>query len=715
MVEGNKILTVSYGTFSCTLEGFEDSFSTMKAIAEYFRDLAADDRYFGAEPPTPDAAMLARIAEREVSRHVEASVDGNDVLLRAAPDEVPALEANTAQPSKPSKADKKAKAAKASKKRAEKAAAKKAKKAVKAKKKAAKPRLAVLANPDQSSGRTVEDAMPSAFIDGTDAETSTDALHAVDLAPSADLDIHLPEQSEDAFDIEAEVELDTSAVTSPEPVLEAEADDAVDSVAAKLARIRSVVTPSGDTSEGDAYSEDQHATDTVFAPSETSQAASADTSDMANVLAAMADDDIQADASVAIETPAQIDTTAEGNTDNDASILDALATLNLGEGERVDAPIEVEAQEPEPQEAKPFARVVKVKRSDFEAALTEGGLEEVDDSEDVDYDPQILTKDIQNEDDVVDDVANALGQTSLSDEDEAELMAELAAVEREVKSTEVDAIEEVNVDAATPETADEDIDLSSVIEDASDDENVDRAFEVQDAAQRLDPAGDADETVDRLMTKTQDEFDQPETGRRRNAIAHLKAAVAATRAERGAAGDIEPDADETDDYRDDLAQVVRPRRAQATGRRSERPTAKIPPLTLVAEQRVDLDTQAPKPTEAAPVRPRRVAKVKSRLSDDDLGSFQEFADAQGAHELPDLLEAAAAYAAYIKGQPNFTRPELMSKVMKLSDDGTHSREDSLRSFGQLLREGKIVKVKKGQFAVSEETRFRPDNVRFAGE
>jgi pilus assembly protein FimV len=670
MVDNNKILTVSYGTFSCTLEGFENSFSTMKAIAEYFRDLASDDRYFGAEPPTPDAAMLAQIAQREVSRHVDASVDGNDVVLRAAAPDAVQIDAPSEQDS-PSQADVSLDDAPKTKDRKAAKAAKAKRKHAKAKAEKAKRKRARQAQKTANQQAGPENLAPLAGIEHSDAP-------ALDAATSA-------------------------------------ADS--DSVAAKLARIRSVVTPAGDTSDGDTFSEDQHAADTTIdidasfedlAIDDTS--APDDDTDMASVLAALSQSDEPVDPinSETADADFSVDTTEEGTDDNDASILNTLATLNLGAETRIDEPVDVSAPDTLQEVSKPLARVVKVKRKDFEAALAAGGLEEIDDTEVVEYDA-VFGNDTIDIDSITESVAESVGETTLSDEDEAELMAELAAVEQDVKKSTLHSGE-------IEDAADADVSSMTLASETYEDVETGLDAEPQDAAQRLDPVGDADGSVDRLLTKTQDEFDQPETGRRRNAIAHLKAAVAATRAERSAQGEL-VQADETDTYRDDLAQVVRPRRAMASGKRSDRPVQKAPPLTLVAEQRIDLDTSEKETVTmpSAPVRPRRVAKMKSRISDDDLGSFQEFADAQGASDLPDLLEAAAAYASYIKGQPTFTRPELMSKVMTLSEEEPHSREDSLRSFGQLLREGKIVKIKKGQFTVAEDTRFRPETARFAGE
>ena len=85
----SKVLTVSYGTFSCTLEGFTDSFGAMKAIAEYFRDLASDDRYFAANPADLDPGIISELASRNSSQKLTARTQGTNVVLSPAEPETP--------------------------------------------------------------------------------------------------------------------------------------------------------------------------------------------------------------------------------------------------------------------------------------------------------------------------------------------------------------------------------------------------------------------------------------------------------------------------------------------------------------------------------------------------------------------------------------------------------------------------------------------------
>ena len=304
---------------------------------------------------------------------------------------------------------------------------------------------------------------------------------------------------------------------------------------------------------------------------------------------------------------------------------------------------------------------------------------------------------------------------ALSDEAEAELQRELAALED--GST--------DLSAAAPAAA------AISAEDA--DDALRRQLSALGAGDAPTPAitgavalapSVQDEALRRLMDQTQSEMAEPGNRRRLSSIAHLKAAVAATIAERF--GNKPKPAEEVEatrakPYRNDLARAVRPVRPAGAGTlgNADRPT----PLVLVSEQRIDRPAPAAMPAgQVTPVRPRRVsaqavamqpAYEEDELEDEvddtanifgDSKGFAEFADRMGATDLSELLEAAAAYSSAVEGRTHFTRPQLLRQISALTGADV-SREDELRGFGSLLREGRILKIKRGQFALTAGSRF----------
>ncbi|MCE0505293.1 hypothetical protein LR948_08020 [Roseivivax sp. GX 12232] len=854
MVSSSKILTVSYGTFSCTLEGFDDSFDTMKAIAEYFRDLAQDDRYFGAEPPTPDAEMLARIAEREIARRVEARFEQDGgVVLRpslAQPGAAAAAaqgegEAQTeAQPEAPAKA----------------------------------PEAASEAQPDDTTRAPEEDALAAAVEARLEAEArAAEAAARAEAAAAAEAPAPAEESPAPAAvapateTAPAEAAAEEPKTNTPEEAAEAAAEDLAEdlatdrapapftvapeaSVAAKLARIRAVVTSKAPAEDSpaltedlieDAHSEEMMGSGVPFLETEEEDDAEAPQPAMpavpaapapetgeidpedadetaygnarmaARLAAAEAADRAEAEVAASSrridETPeaseedaledtiaglvagsmgsaaevetaegypaedgdaegvAELDETAEDAAEFAAELDEADSAEAADEAEMADAEaaneetdateaddeqaakdeaVEVgidtadaadDADTPAPQRS--GLRIMKMKRADFDRALASGDFEEVEEDA-----PGATSS-----------VAPYASESTLSAEDEADLARELAAFEAEelgLGSLPQDADDADEDDTAETKPADPfRLTADHAAEDLEDDEDfareLDAAFgedeaespasERQEMTSAPQPALDGDDDaaqggeqevrravklasparamfnegrlddqgsgVDRLMDETDREMEEPASRDRRSAIQHLRAAVAATRADR-LLGRQDDEAEKTEPYREDLKSVVRPRRPVAERTAAEAPARPTPgrpaPLKLVAEQRVDEATARPRA-----IRPRRVAReeVAAPAAAADM-SFGDYARQVGATELSELLEAAAAYMAFVEERPAFSRPQLMGKVREVEATES-SREDRLRSFGVLLREGKIERLEGGRFTATQGIGFKP--------
>lgn len=666
MVTNNKVLTVSYGTFSCTLEGFDDSFDTMKAIAEYFRDLAADDRYFGAEPPTPDAEMLTRIAEREIERRVQARHEAGAIVLSAAPsvtEDKPETETSVdpvatqaiAEPAETPAAE---------------APTEESVEATEGLPMQEQP-LDVVAEAVEETTEVITEADTEASVADLVAQVSTQDEDDIEVASETDeieMEAALDVAEDENADIVEEASVEESAAEFfaaseasteesdagfeqeeaedtvnlfEDAFAEAEEEDAPeeDSIAAKLRRIRAVVSRAESTEDDDeGYTEDQHAD---------------------------------------VEAPIDLDLS------DDAAPAEASDDI----AEKAE---EIDAIEEAP---KPRARVIRMKRSEFEDAINDGVLDEAPEVEETAAAPE--------EDAFVAEAAETetaepiASDSSLSDEDEADLMAELAMVDAELAETgeavisDVDAVSEVE---AEPQ---DDIEDASVEAAPIIDDGASKRKKRRERRAKLDAVQPGEEAVDRLIEEANTKLDEPEGNRRRSAIAHLRAAVAATKAEKAAGKSFEKE-DHSDAYRDDLADAVRPRKAAKSA----------PPLKLVAEQRID----TAKEDQPAGIRPRRVsvddlAAVEANAAS---SNFVEFAENMGATQLPDVLEAAASYLTFVEGRKKFSRPMLMRLAYQVGDE-RFEREAGLRSFGMLLREKKIEKIAGGRFTVSEAINFKPDD------
>ena len=741
MIGASKILTVSYGTFSCTLEGFDDPFNTMRAIAEYFRDLAAEDRYFGAEPPTPDAAMLLKIAEREVQRRVEAKIQDNGVVLRTgdamqAPSFTP-----TPQPQAPvfqapvSIVAPRTEPAAQPGPMPDGVAAKLLRiRAAVANAELAEPRAEAKPTPqpiltDYSEDQHADEISttntltatfaPKAFAaDVADAEVwGQPAFAAADVTPDEDPstaardlkaaemlaeDPSFADQSpiDDAAHDEDLAEADLSAPQDGDP------DDAPVPAASDAD-----IAPSPDADDSPASLTGAATSAPVAGQSE--PAGDNDAADREDYAISADDmDDLRAFDGDVVEITV-IETTVSFTLDDDYDVeitdteireFDPIAfaepeqdaaTPDLPEVtidpviEEIDSVYEPDLPQPSGPSEKALrarARVIKVRRDDVADAAA------------------ALPPEAQA-DAAASDVAAMLAADA-----EADLRRELRALQAQSAQAETTTHTDVETDETGPE---------------------------DDARQRLEVAGEA--AVSRLIEQTNEAMAVPENRRRLSAIAHLKAAVAATVADRFAKGGAAPKEAETkrlDPYREDLARVVRPQ--HPTGGNDTPETPRPPPLVLVSAQRIDRPRPAPgdtPPTLTAvpnsPVRPRRVTSAAIAMDpapeqdedDEDIDAanvfsdtrgFAEFSERLGANSLAEILEAAAAYSVCIEGRPYFSRPQLMSQIGALSADSEYTREDGLRTFGALLRDGRIQKIKRGQFVLTESSRYLSEARTLAG-
>jgi hypothetical protein len=352
--------------------------------------------------------------------------------------------------------------------------------------------------------------------------------------------------------------------------------------------------------------------------------------------------------------------------------------------------------------------------------------------------PAPLAASEQDEDDIWDgDDLDDLAEVAEMDDADSDAGKAVDQQEPDVLVlTDADAAPQDDDDFEDDVEDEEDLHLANFVDD--DDLNlhdevaeVERQIEERNKRQELSRTADA--AISRILEQTDAQLNQPELRRQQDAFAQLKAAVAATEAARQLGDYGGPKRRPSEVYRRDLGAFEAEEMEDAFASDLDAddtadadhdetafaddtgaPAAVTPPkpsptLRLVASQRAtDLADQ----TDAASLRLRQIAAKVDTTQVRTIG-FDEFAAQHDVSDLGDMIEAAAAYIAYISKEDDFSRPQVMKIVQSVADEDI-SREDGLRSFGRLLRQNRIVKLENGRFQVAPTTRFRPDDLAARG-
>jgi len=700
MGENNKVLKVTYGNFSCRLEGFDDSVETLKSVVAYFHDLAGPTMFDDGTTVVPDLDTLERAVTHEGGANIDYTNDADGIDLRIQSKEMADVEE-----------------AEATWEEVE----------------------ADTNNADQTAAELEdEDPIDDVLVDEPEDDFTAEVEEDIEIEEELEEEVSIDDDAHEATGDDAEIE-DAIAEDASTAEQDTAADTATDGADAIEADADDSVTFDDEIShedDADIVAHDAHL-DVAASDEDDTYAAEANDADIAEDVEAetaedtdLTQDDEDTDVS---ESPFQLQ--PEGRVD--VAKEDETGPLILGEETAADVKEEADAS----SEDSPESVADKLQR--IRAVVGRGATPEAaDDSfaEDLsESEPAAAPK-------AANPLAQRLAELAKRNSEMIDADAQIAAQDQATvtpfqlgKESRVDSeivkkdvVSEV-ISFAPSETQEESVveddtpeeetteskstplvltDAPLTEDDNDDDDNFDLHEEVAKIERELAarPGNElarhglprsVEDAMSRILTQTDVELDLQETRDGRDAFAQLKAAVAATEAARQL-GDRGPKTREvTRMFRDELGAIEEDDASNA---------ASLKVVDTTTSGKSTLREVAPLAEAAS--RLREIAQMTEDNGEGEDETFGSFIASQDVSDLSDKLEAAAAFLSFVENEADFSRPQLMRVVQSEANEEI-SREDGLRSFGRLLRQARIVKLPNGRFQVAENTRFRPTSGRAA--